>query len=206
MNPPPLKVALTGGIAAGKSTVAGMFQDLGVTVIDADVVAREVVAPGQPLLAEVIARFGADVAAPDGSLRRDRLRAIIAADPAARRRLEALLHPEINRIVWERAAMARGPYCIVVVPLLFETAQAQRADRILVVDAPESVQCQRVMSRDGVDLAGARGMIAAQAGRAVRRAGADDVIENHGDTAALQRAVERLHVRYLELAALRLPS
>lgn len=194
------RIALTGGIASGKSTVAAAFERRGITVIDSDQLAREVVAPGTPGFTAVTARFGADVIAADGSLDRRALRAIVFTDPAARRDLEAITHPRIRAAMAERAAASGGPYQIFMIPLLAEGGRAAEFDRVLVVDCPEDLQLQRVMARDQTDAASARAILAAQASRAARLAIADDVIVNDGDRSALETQVETLHRRYSEAA------
>lgn len=198
------RVGLTGGIASGKSTVANLFAALGVPVIDSDVIARDVVAPGTPLLAKIRETFGEDVIAPDGSLDRRRLRARVFGDSeaavAARRQLEALTHPAIRAEMEARSARAGGPYQIHAIPLLVEGGPRRHIDRVLVVDADESTQIRRLQARDGSTLAEARAILAAQADRETRLAAADDIIRNEGDIAALAAEVERLHRRYLEAA------
>jgi dephospho-CoA kinase len=194
------RVALTGGIASGKSTVAGFFAALGVPVIDMDAVAREVVEPGTPLLAAIFERFGPGIRRPDGSLDRAALRAIVFADPAARRDLEALTHPAIREAGEAHAAAAAGPYVMMAIPLLAETGGRGRFDRVLVVDCAESAQLARLQSRDGSSPEQARAILAAQATRAQRLAIADDVIANDGSLDDLRRQAEAVHARYLELA------
>ena len=194
-------VALTGGVAAGKSAVARRFEALGVPVHDADVAAREVIAPGSDGLAEVAAAFGPDVLDNSGQLDRAAMRRRVFADPAARRLLEAIIHPRVRAWLRERVAAERAPYCLLAVPLLTENiAQYRWIDRVLLVDVPESVQFDRLLARDGIDAALARRMIEQQASRAARLALADDVIENSGDESALDGVIADLHRRYLELA------
>ncbi|MBX5460033.1 MAG: dephospho-CoA kinase [Steroidobacteraceae bacterium] len=200
MTRPPLRVGLTGGIASGKSTVARLFAALGVPVIDTDVLAREVVAPGSPVFQQIVARFGAGVLAADGSLNRRALRAIVFSDASARADLEALTHPAIRALLAVRAAEAGGEYQIHVIPLLVETNGQERVDRVLVVDCSEELQIRRLQARDGSTEEQARRMLAAQASRAARLAIADDVIRNEGDVGMLRDQVEKLHLRYLELA------
>lgn len=212
------RVGLTGGIASGKSRAAEVFARLGVPVIDSDVIAREVVAPGSAGLAAIRARFGDGVLLPDGSLDRRALRERVFADPAARRDLEAITHPLIRQKMADDSARSGGPYQVHVIPLLAEGARKAAAaavaagdvapvgrprglDRILVIDCPEETQVARVMARDRVDEAGARAVLAAQAGRAERLALADDVILNDRGPEALEEAVRSLHERYLALAA-----
>jgi dephospho-CoA kinase len=196
----PLQIGLTGGIASGKSTVSGLFSALGVPVIDTDRIARDVVAPGTALLARVGAQFGAGVLNPDGSMNRRALRERVFADPDERAQLEALMHPAIMAELQRRAAAAGGPYLILAIPLLVEHGLRASVDRVLLVDCDPDLQLRRVQVRDGVTVAQARAVLAAQASRAARLAVADDVIVNDGDLAALQRQVERLHARYGTLA------
>ena len=150
------RIALTGGIASGKSTVADFFARRGVPVIDSDRLAREVVAANTPGLAAVRARFGADVIDQDGTLDRRALRARVFADPSARRDLESILHPLIRQAMAEESARRPGPYQLFAIPLLVESGRAAEFDRVLVVDCPEALQIRRVMARDGSDEAGAR--------------------------------------------------
>ena len=195
-------IALTGGIAAGKSAVARRFEALGVPVHDADVAARAVVEPGSTGLAAVVDAFGTQVLDASGRLDRPAMRERVFADPAARRQLEAIIHPRVRQWLRERARAERGPYCLLAIPLLAENIAHYRwVDRVLLVDAPESLQIARLLARDGIDEALARRMLAQQATRAERRALADDVIENDGDETALEAAVAGLHRRYLALTA-----
>jgi dephospho-CoA kinase len=194
------RVGLTGGIASGKSTVASLFAALGVPIIDADLIAREVVEPGTPLLQRLAERFGARYILPDGSLDRRGLRDLVFSDPRARADLEALTHPAIFAAVEERARAAGGPYQILALPLLVEKGHSSLVDRVLVVDCDEALQIWRLQARDGSTLEQARAILAAQAPRATRLAVADDVIVNDGDLAALRDQVARCHARYLELA------
>jgi len=196
-----LRVGLTGGVASGKSTVAQLFSALGVPVIDADQIAREVVAPGSTLLAEVVRRFGAQLLQPTGALDRAALRSIVFADPRARRELEALLHPAIRSRTEALAAAADGPYQIHMLPLLVETQAMRRYGRILVVDCGAALQLERLTARDGINETAARTMLAAQATRTERLAVADDVITNSGSIEDLRLQVATLHTKYLALAA-----
>ena len=195
-----LAIGLTGGIASGKSTVAQRFTELGVPVIDADVAARAVVAPGQPGLGQVIERFGPSVVSESGALDRRALRELIFSDPDARHDLEAILHPLIRADMNRSAAAAAGPYVVMAIPLLVEGASRDRVDRILVVDVDEDVQLRRVMARDQCSLEQARAILASQARRSARLAVADDVLLNSGTVTDLRQSVDRLHERYLRLA------
>jgi dephospho-CoA kinase len=194
------RVALTGGIASGKTTIAEMFSDLGVPVIDTDRIARDVVEPGQPALAEVAGAFGPEVIGADGRLDRARMRETVFADAQSRRRLEAILHPAIRAEMERRSATAGGPYQLLVIPLLAEGGRTDHVDRVLLVDAPEALQIERLMRRDGATEAQARAALAAQASRAERQAIADDRLENTGQPDDMRAEVERLHEKYLALA------
>lgn len=196
-----LVIGLTGGIASGKTTASDWFADQGIEIIDADDIARQVVEPGSDGLAAVVRQFGNDVLDASGALDRPALRTRVFADAAARRALEGILHPLIGARMRERLAAARGPYCILSVPLLFESRNLLAlVHRTLVVDVPESVQLTRVMQRDGCDAATARAMLAAQLDRETRLAQADDVVDNSATPEHLRAQLERLHRRYLQLA------
>src|ERR1700689_37124 len=171
----PPRVGLTGGIASGKTSVALLFGALGVPVIDADQVAREVVAPGTALLQQVFAAFGAHLRRPDGSLDRTALRHLVFADAGKRHQLEALLHPAIQQRSELLAAAAGGPYQIHVIPLLVETRAGPQYDRVLLVDCPEDLQVARLQARHGCDADQARATLASQASREARLAAADEV-------------------------------
>jgi len=191
------RVGLTGGIASGKTTVANLFAALGVTIIDTDLLAREVVEPGTALLAEIAAHFGAGILASDGSLNRRALRERVFADAHERRWLEERTHPAIRALTDARCEAAPGPYCIVAIPLLVETQGQSRFNRVLVVDCDPEIQMARLMARDGITRDAAAKMLAAQVSRDARLAVADDVIRNDGDVAALRDQVERLHREYV---------
>lgn len=195
-------VALTGGIASGKSAVERRFEALGIHAYDADLAARAVVEPGSAALSEIAQAFGPDVLDADGRLNRATMRQRVFADPAARATLEGILHPRIR--TWLRAAVAAddGPYCILSIPLLAENREHYAwVDRVLVVDAPEPVRLDRLTRRDGIEPALAAKMIAAQASHAERMAIADDVIVNDGEESHLDEAVAALDRQYRELAA-----
>lgn len=197
-----LIVGLTGGIASGKSLVAEAFARLGVPVADADAIAHEITAPGQPGLKALLKVLGAGILDAQGSLDRRALRARVFADAVLRREVEAALHPLILGALQARLAASRGPYALAVIPLLAEIPAARSlVHRVLLVDAPESLQVARLMSRDGETPIQARMILEAQASRAARLAIADDILLNASDPAALNAAVERLHGFYLELAA-----
>ncbi len=197
-------IGLTGGIAAGKSEVSRRFEALGITVADADLAARAVVAPGSEGLARIAAHFGTDILLADGQLDRAALRARIFDSAQDRQALEAITHPAIRQQLRQACEQAEGPYAIAAIPLLTEAGGRQQypwLDRILVVDVPVAVQHARLMQRDGIDTALADRMIAAQASREARLALADDVVVNDGHPDHLQAHVERLDRAYRELAA-----
>ena len=196
----PFTVALTGGIASGKSEAARRFAALGASVIDADVVARELVQPGTPALAEIAAAFGAQILDPNGSLERTEMRALIFGDAEARRRLEAILHPRVRAEMLVRTDAANGPYALLVIPLFVETAGYDWVDRVVVVDLPYELQLSRAIARDRMPPSLAEAMIDAQASREQRLAAADDVIDNSGTPDVLDTQIATLHACYLELA------
>ena len=195
-------VALTGGIASGKSAVERRFEALGIRAYDADVAARAVVEPGSEALAEVALAFGPDALDGEGRLDRAAMRKRVFENPAARAKLEGILHPRIRTWLREAVAADDGPYCILSIPLLAENrAHYDWVDRVLVVDAPEAVRIERLRRRDGIDATLAAKMIAAQASREHRLSMADDVIVNDGDEAALDAEVRALDERYRALAS-----
>jgi dephospho-CoA kinase len=195
-------VGLTGGIGSGKSAAADEFARLGVTVVDADAIAHQLTQPGGAAMAEIRRQFGAEFVDPSGAMDRGKMRARAFADPGARQRLEALLHPMIRAEAQRRVAGATGPYVVNVIPLLVESPERVRqVDRVLVVDCPERLQVERVRERSGLSEDEVRGIMRAQASRAARLAAADDVVDNSGTIDALREQVRALHARYLELAA-----
>ncbi len=197
-------IGLTGGVASGKSEVARRFAALGIAIADADLAAREAVAAGSEGLAEVVAAFGSEVLRPDGTLDRAAMRGIVFDDAAARRRLEAIVHPRVRARLRAQCEAAASPYAVADIPLLTEGGGRTAypwLDRILVIDVPEAVQAGRVMARDRVNADLARRMIAAQATRAQRLAIADDIIVNDGPLEALDGHVAALHRRYLAFAS-----
>jgi dephospho-CoA kinase len=199
-------VALTGGIGSGKTSVSTRLASLGAAIIDTDSIAHALTAPGGAAMPVIAAAFGAEVVASDGSLDRPAMRRRVFANASVRQRLEAILHPLIRARLETELHQVQAPYAVVVIPLLFETGWTGVADRILVVDLPEDQQIQRVMLRNGLSAAEVRRIIATQASRATRRAGADDIIENMGNRDELMRQTEGLHQRYLRLAAAAHPA
>lgn len=196
-----LVIGLTGGIGSGKSTVARCFFMLGVPVVDADDVARDVVAPGSDGLREIIEHFGNGILHADGSLDRAQLRKLIFEHPAQRRVLEDILHPRIYAEMRRRISALAAPYCLAVIPLLLETGQRHFVDRVLVVDVADDVQRARARSRDRATAAEIDAVMRTQLDRQTRLAAADDIIDNSVDAHHLERQVQQLHRRYLALAA-----
>ena len=195
-----LIVGLTGGIGSGKTTISDAFARLGVPVIDTDILARELVARGQPALSAIIERFGPEYLDKSGNLNRIQLRKRIFTDPIARQHLEAILHPRIRSELRQRLVILEATYCIVVVPLLLETGMTDTVHRVLVVDVPETLQLSRVMSRDNIDETQAKRILAAQINRNERLARADDIINNNGNLTDLYHQVTALHHQYQAFA------
>jgi dephospho-CoA kinase len=195
-----LTVGLTGGIASGKSLVGELFHRQGVALVDADQVARDVVAPGQPGLAALVQRFGAAILEPDGSLARRRMRERVFADDGERTALEAILHPLIHAELARRRDALPGAYGLLMIPLLARTGMRALVNRVLVVDAPEEMQLERLARRDGITRDLAQRMLAAQDTRPQRLAIADDVLLNDGPAARLEGLVAQLHGHYLGIA------
>ena len=196
-------VAITGGVASGKSTVDALFRTRGVVVADADIAARDAVAPGSDGLAEVVAEFGASVLDPTGQLDRPAMRRRVFADADARKRLEAIIHPRVREALRDLCRAATSAYAIASIPLLAEGGGREAypwLQRILVVDVPDAVQLARLLQRDAIDEDLARTMIAAQASRQQRLAIADDVLVNGGALDALPSQVEALDRFYRVLA------
>lgn len=195
----PLIIGLTGGIGSGKSEASRRFAERGVAVVDADVVAREVVEPRAPALIQIAAHFGSDILDADGNLNRSKLRAIIFSNPEEKQWLESLLHPIINTEIRHQLAKATSPYSILASPLLLETQQFQLVDRVLVIDTSEQLQLERATHRDKNHEAQIKAIMQTQLSRQERCARATDIINNHGSIDELDAQVEKLHQRYLDL-------
>ena len=198
-----LIIGLTGGIASGKTAATQAFERRGIVVADADLAAREAVAPGSPGLAAVVDAFGADALAEDGSLDRAAMRRRIFEDPQARASLEAIIHPRVRTALRAACEAAPGPYGVAAIPLLTEGGRAAYPwlHRVLVIDVPRDLQLARLLARDGIDALLAERMVAAQASREARLAVADDVIVNDGTLEALDAAVGVLDGKYRGMAA-----
>ncbi len=200
-----LIVGLTGGIGSGKSEACRRFIARGITVIDADIVARDVVEPGKPALEKIREHFGDEILLPANesqqhALNRSKLREIIFNNPLEKAWVEELLHPIVNQQIREQLANASGPYTILASPLLLETQQYRLVDRILVIDASEALQIERASQRDTNNEAQIRAIMSTQLSRQERCAKANDIIQNHGSLIELDEQIENLHQLYLELA------
>ncbi|WP_220720288.1 dephospho-CoA kinase [Agarivorans litoreus] len=193
-------IGLTGGIASGKSQASALFEELGIQVVDADIVARQVVAPQQPALNAISEHFGQTILQSDGSLNRSKLREIVFANKQEKDWLDSLLHPLIRQEMLHQLGQAKGAYKILVAPLLLENQLDKLVDRVLVIDAPVDIQLKRTMERDGVERHQALQIIDAQMNRELKLQAADDVIENNSDLVCLKRKVTDLHQFYLDIA------
>lgn len=193
-------VGLTGGIGSGKTAASNHFKSLGVSIVDADEVSRQVVEPGTPALAKISEHFGEKILNTDGSLNRRALRSIVFENPVEKKWLESLLHPLIAQETFRQLQTSQSPYTLFVSPLLIEIGQDKMTHRILVIDAPESAQVARTVVRDNSDEESVKAIINTQSSRAQRLAKADDIILNDGDLAHLEKQVEHFHSLYLTLA------
>ncbi|MCH8501298.1 MAG: dephospho-CoA kinase [Aliidiomarina sp.] len=193
-------LGVTGGIGSGKSTATDRFASLGISVVDADQVARDVVAAGTPALQAIAERFGDNILQANGELDRAALRAIIFADPSEKAWLNTLLHPAIREHMLTRIQSAHSPYVVLSAPLLLENGLEQYTDRVLVIDVPEALQIERTQARDQVDTDQISAIMAAQLSREDRIAKADDILDNSGSVAELHAKIDRLHEYYLRIA------
>ncbi len=196
-----LRIGLTGGIGVGKSAACHIFAELGVPVLDADQISREVVAPGEPVLVEIAELFGHAVLTTEGALNRGYLRDIIFTNPKLRRQLEAILHPLIKQRLIEQSERIKAPYVILAIPLLLEAGWKSLVDRVLVIDSPVEEQIKRTITRDGINRQQAEAIIASQMERGERLRQADDIITNDGDLQHLRRQIHALHQHYLSTAS-----
>jgi len=199
----PLIIGLTGGIACGKTTVAHLFIQQDAPVIDADDIAHQLVAPGQPALAHIVECWGTEILELDGHLNRAKLRQKVFANPQQREQLEAILHPLILQQMWQQARQQNTPYCLLSIPLLVETGLTDRVERVLVIDCSTDLQRQRLKQRSRLDDAEITQILAAQVNREKRLVIADDVIHNNGTLTELEQQVMVFHQKYLQLAICR---
>jgi len=196
-----LVIGLTGGIGSGKTAASEQFAALGVPVIDADQLSRELTRPGMPALRQIVDCFGADILTPAGQLDRAALRERIFSDPAARQKLEDILHPAIRQEMSRRLKTLQSPYAVLVIPLLIEAGQQDLVDRILLIDVPPALQRRRVLERDKISAEQLDNILSAQLSREQRLADADDIINNEGDLADLRQAIGHIHQTYLALSS-----
>lgn len=195
-----LRIGLTGGIGSGKSTVCNIFRELGAPIIDSDVIARELVAPGAEALKQIAVLFGQQVLQEDGQLDRKQMRELVFSNQASREQMESILHPLIRQEMERQINLLNTPYVILAIPLLLEKGWQQQLDRVLVVDCSVELQRQRALKRDGSSEQTIDQIIASQIQRDARIAAADDLINNSGSHHALREQVETLHHRYLSLS------
>ena len=198
--PKPYKVGLTGGIGSGKSQVAGLFSKLGIAVIDADTIARELTVPGSPINKQIIDLFDNDIIDTSGSLDRKKLREHIFSDYEARKKLESILHPHVFDVINRKISDITSTYCILSIPLLLETGSQHMVDTVLVVDCPVSLQIERVTKRDGLSVEDVNKIIGTQISRTDRLNAANEVIKNEEDIYSLSDKVTELHLEYLKRA------
>ncbi len=195
-----LKIGLTGGIGCGKTTVAKVFAQLNIPVIDADEIAHQLVANGQPALDQIQQEFGTDILNPDGSLNRKKLSELIFSDPKQKQKLESILHPLVYQTIQAELEQLNAPYCIICIPLLFETDMVHFVDRVLVVDCPVEMQIERVKNRDHLTIERIQSIIDNQVSRELRKEKADDLIDNSVTNYRLAEQVKKLHNLYLSLS------
>ena len=195
-----LKIGLTGGIGCGKTTASKLFEQLNIPVIDADTIAHQLVEVGQPALSEIVLAFGSDIINLDGSLNRKKLSQLIFSDSLQKQKLEAILHPKIYQAIQAAVKALDSAYCIISIPLLFETNMIALVDRILVIDCPVESQIERVQKRDGLPLAQIQAIIDSQVSRTYRRTHAQDLIDTSIANDKLAETVKRLHNSYLSLS------
>ena len=195
-----LIIGLTGGIGSGKSVASDKFKSLGITIVDADVASRTVVEPGKPALKEIEDHFGSGIITAEGKLDRNNLREIIATDPEERKWLESVLHPKIGEQITKEISESTSVYTLFVAPLLLETNSQEMCSRVVVVDVPKDVQIQRTAKRDKVSSNQVEQMVAAQMKREKRLEKADDVLLNNGTIEDLEKQVEELHKKYIQMA------
>lgn len=201
-----LKIGLTGGIGSGKSTVCRLFAEFGVPIVDADLIARQLVAPGQPALSLIVKSFGSQMLNQDGSLNRAKLRNAVFTDADKKRELDGIMHPLVYAQIAADVNALTADYCVIAVPLLLESKNAYAVDRVLLIDCPVDVQIARVIARDKLTRQQVQAIIDSQMPRPQRLSKADDVIENIAGPEQLAEQVKRLHNSYILLATVRTQS
>ena len=197
----PFRIALTGGIGTGKTTVSSIFHQFGVPIIDSDLIARDIVKPGGNTLTKILDVFGTDIVSIDGNLDRKKLRTIIFNNKQEKTKLEEILHPAIYNEISNRIRQVDFPYCIIVIPLLIETNATKRYDRILLVDVPEEIQIERAAKRDNATVDSIQLIITSQSTRTEKLKYADDFIDNNVEMDSLKNSVHELHQQYMDLSA-----
>jgi dephospho-CoA kinase len=195
-----LKVGLTGGIASGKSTVCALFAHYKIPIIDADLIARQLVEPNKIAYVEIIQNFGQKILQKDKAINRKKLRQLIFSDPTAKQTLENILHPKIRQQLILQSQQQHTPYIILAIPLLIESKMYDLVDRILVIDIEPSLQLQRLQQRDGSSSDQAQAMVSAQCSQKQRLAHANDIIDNNDDPTTLSKKIELLHQKYINLS------
>ena len=195
-----LKIGLTGGIGSGKSTVSKIFQQINIPVIDADEIAHQLVAVGQPALTKIQQEYGSNILNPDGTLNRKQLKELIFSDDLQKQKLEAILHPLIYQSIQKQINALNTPYCIICIPLLFEADMTNLVDRILVVDCPVEVQIKRLLKRDNMTIERIQSIIDSQVSQAFRKKMADDLIDNNKNNENLADQIKKLHNYYILLS------
>ena len=198
--PPVLTIALTGGIGSGKTSIASIFKSLGVPIIDSDTISKEIILPGKPCFKDIVDKFGKEILTNKGTIDRYKLRDIIFNNDKARIKLENIIHPVVFKNIDTEISLINYPYCLVIIPLLIETKSTERFDRILVIDALESLQFERIVKRDDISPILIKKIIKTQAKRKERLRYANDIIVNNDKIINLNKSINALHKKYLGLS------
>ena len=198
--PPVLTIALTGGIGSGKTSIASIFKSLGVPIIDSDTISKEIILPGKPCFKDIVNEFGEEILTNKGTIDRYKLRDIIFNNDKARIKLENIIHPVVFKNIDTEISLINYPYCLVIIPLLIETKSTERFDRILVIDALESLQFERIVKRDDISPILIKKIIKTQAKRKERLRYANDIIVNNDKIMNLNKSINALHKKYLGLS------
>ena len=198
--PSVLTIALTGGIGSGKTSIASIFKSLGVPIIDSDTISKEIILPGKPCFKDIVNEFGEEILTNKGTIDRYKLRDIIFNNDKARIKLENIIHPVVFKNIDTEISLINYPYCLVIIPLLIETKSTERFDRILVIDALESLQFERIVKRDDISPILIKKIIKTQAKRKERLRYANDIIVNNDTIMNLNKSINTLHKKYLGLS------